>query len=203
MKQFIGKSDSGDLKEALRGISDPQIILMISNEKQFEEHVATLAQLYPDVPSIGTTGHFYSDRIKEGGVGIVAMSGIKAAAGVMDHASSYPLGSVGALEKNLRDVGATARDTVVIDFATGNDAMVLTSMYSVLQKKDIQLMGGTAFNGMVSCNGVVYRDAAAYAVIKNLGGKVKTYKENIYRPMDEQRYIVSKADRKRYYMGEL
>ncbi|MCR5655504.1 MAG: hypothetical protein K6G07_07710 [Lachnospiraceae bacterium] len=203
MKQFIGKSDSGNLKEALRGVGDPQLIIMISNGAQFEKHVSELQELYPNVPSIGTTGHFYSNKLKEGGVGIVAMSRVKAAAGVMDRASSAPISGIANLEKNLRDVGASARDTAVIDFSTGNDAMVLTSMYSVLEKKEIQLMGGTAFDGMVSCNGVVYKDAAAYLVVKNLDGKVKTYKENIYQPLDDQRYIVSKADRARYYMGEL
>lgn len=203
MKQVYGKSDRGDLKEALSGISNPDAIIMISNGKQFEQHVKELQELYPNVPSIGGTGHFYGRTVKEGGVGIIALSGVKAVAGVMTHASNMPVHDVAALQKNVSAVGANAKDTVCIDICTGNDACVLTSMDSVLGKSHISLIGGTSMDPFVSYNGNVVPDASAYILIKNMGGRVKVYKENLYRPLDDTRFIASKTDRSKYYIGEL
>ncbi len=54
-----------------------------------------------------------------------------------------------------------------------------------------------------SVNGKVYEDAMVYAVIRNEGGRVKTYKENIYEPKDNRQLIASKTDKAKYYLGEL
>ncbi len=39
MRQFFGMSRNGNLKEAVRGLSNPQLILLMSNNRQFESHV--------------------------------------------------------------------------------------------------------------------------------------------------------------------
>lgn len=39
--------------------------------------------------------------------------------------------------------------------------------------------------------------------MKNQGGKVKVYKENMYRPLSDYRLIASKTDRSKYIIGEL
>ena len=58
-------SQSGDIKEALRGLSSPQLIMLMSNSSQFEEHVKKLREIYPNVPSIGCIGMSYDKRIVE------------------------------------------------------------------------------------------------------------------------------------------
>nr|MCR5237611.1 FIST C-terminal domain-containing protein [Lachnospiraceae bacterium] len=131
------------------------------------------------------------------------LSGVKACAGVMRYASTMPVHDVSYLKKNLSAVGATSRDTVCIDICTGNDACVLTSMDSVLGKSKISLIGGTSMDPFVAVNGNIYSDASAYIIIKNLRGKIKAYKENLYRPLDDMRFVASKTDRARYYIGEL
>ncbi len=203
MKQVYGKSDSGNLKEAVSGIGKPDALIMISNGEQFEDHVKELQKLYPDVPSIAGTGHFYGKTIKEGGVGVIALSGVKAQAGVLQYVSTMPLHDISSFRKNLSAVGAGMGDTVCIDICTGNDATVLTSIDSVLGKTGVSLIGGTSFDPMVAVNGVVYKDSDAYIFIKNIGGRVRVFKENIYRPLDDTRFIASKTDRSRYYIGEL
>lgn len=52
-------------------------------------------------------------------------------------------------------------------------------------------------------NGRVYKDAVAYALVKNNGGRVKVYKENIYRPMSPKRFIASRTDKSKYILGAL
>lgn len=80
---------------------------------------------------------------------------------------------------------------------------MLTTIYSVLKKKNISLVGGTGDGGKVSANGKIYSDAVAYALVKNKNGKVKAYKENIYRQMDNYRFIASKTDKANYMLGKL
>ena len=74
MKQIFGKSQSGNLKEAVRGISRPQFLMLFSNGDQFEAHVKELEELYPEVPSIGCIGMSYDTKVVEKGVGVIAFS---------------------------------------------------------------------------------------------------------------------------------
>lgn len=204
MKQFFGKSDKGDLREAIRGLSSPQAILLLSNADQFEEHVAQLEDVFPDVPSIGCIDMCYDTKVVEKGVGVVAFEGVTAVAGVLEQVSTMPVKYIQRFMKDMEEVKAGSNDTVCIDFCTGNDACVLTTMGSVLGSKRISLVGGTGDAGKVSVNGKVYTDADAYVFVKNNGGKVGVYKENIYRPMEEgYRMVASKTDRSSYTMGEL
>lgn len=204
MKQFFGKSKSGNLKEAVRGISDPKLILLMSNGDQFESHVRELEELYPQVPSIGCIGMSYDKEVVEKGVGVVAFSdGVSAVANVLEHVSTMPVKYIERLQGDVAKINASEKDTVCIDFCTGNDACALTTIYSVLKKNRIQLVGGTGDAGKVSVNGRIYEDAVVYGLVKNHGGRVKAYKENIYRKMGDYRFIASKTDRSKYIIGEL
>ncbi len=44
MRQIFGKSHNGNLKEAVRGISNPQLLMLMSNSDQFEAHVRALSE---------------------------------------------------------------------------------------------------------------------------------------------------------------
>ena len=204
MKQIFGKSQSGNLQEAVRGISRPQLLMLFSNSEQFERHVKELEELYPNVPSIGCIGMCYDSAVVEKGVGVVAFTeGVIAAANVLEQVSVMPVRYIDRLVKDVNSVKAAQNDTVCIDFCAGNDACVLTTIYSVLKRKNISLVGGTGDGGKVSANGIVYEDAVAYGLIRNHGGKVKAYKENIYHQMGNYRFIASKTDKANYIIGEL
>ena len=188
-------SPSGNLEEALRSIQNPQFIMLLSNEAQFEEHVRALEKRYPGVPSIGCIGMSYQTRVVERGVGVVAFSdGVVAAANVLEQVSNMPVKYIQRLERDVQSVGGSSRDTVCIDFCTGNDACVLTTIYTVLRKSGISLVGGTGDAGLVSANGRIYRDAVVYGIVKNLGGRVKTYKENHYHQLEDYRFVASGTD---------
>ncbi len=204
MKQFFGRSQSGDLKEAVRGLSSPQFIMLFSNSDQFEAHVKKLEELYPKVPSIGCIGMSYDTRVVEKGVGVAAFyDGVSAAANVLEHVSTMPVKYISRLQKDVNRIQGSRRDTVCIDFCAGNDACVLTTIYSVLRQSGIPLVGGTGDAGKVSANGIIYEDAVVYGLIRNHGGKVKAYKENIYHQMENYRFIASKTDKANYIIGEL
>lgn len=204
MKQFFGMSQSGNLQEAVYGLNNPQLIMLLSNSEQFEAHVKKLESLYPNVPSIGCIGMSYDNRIVEKGVGIVAFyGGVTAAANVLEEAATMPVKYIKRLEQDVKNVNGSQKDTICIDFCSGNDACVLTTIYSVLKRQNISLVGGTGDSGKVSANGKIYEDAVAYAVVKNNNGRVKAYKENIYRQKGNYRFIASKTNKAEYKLGEL
>ncbi len=204
MKQAFGMSRSGSLREAARALCTPQFIMLLSNQRQFEQHVHELEELYPGVPSIGCIGMSYDNRIVEDGVGLIAFSdGVSAAANVLEQVSTMPVKYISRLEQDVQKVGASDRDTVCIDFCSGNDACVLTTLHTVLGRRGISLVGGTGDAGKVSANGRVYEDAVAYALVRNHNGRVKTYKENIYHQLGNHRFIASQTDRSRYIIGAL
>lgn len=204
MKQFYGMSQKGILREAVKGLVNPQLIILMSNSKQFKEHVEELQKLYPKVPSIGCIGMSYDTMVVEEGVGVTAFTEeVSAVVNLLEEVSLMPVKYIKRLETDVAQIKASAEDTVCIDLCSGNDACVLTTMYSVLGKKRIPLVGGTGDGGQVSVNGKIYEDAVAYALVKNQMGKVKVYKENMYRPLAGYRLIASKTDRSKYYIGEL
>ena len=204
MRQFCGISQSGNLAEAVSGLKNPQFIMLLSNDVQFEAHVKRLEKLFPNVASIGCIGMSYDVGIAENGVGVIAfLDGVSAAANVLEQVSTMPVKYISRLEKDMEQVGGSQQDTVCIDFCAGNDACVLTTINTVLKRRGISLVGGTGDAGRVSVNGKVYRDAVAYALVRNHNGRVKTYKENIYHPLGDYRFIASNTDRAKYIIGSL
>lgn len=204
MKQFFGMSQRGNLDEALRGLHAPQFIMLFSNDGQFEKHVEELEKRFPGVPSIGCVGMSYQTQVVEKGVGIIAFSnGVRAAANVLEQVSSMPVKHIQRLEADMKAVGGSGENTVCIDFCSGNDACVLTTINTSLGKRSIPLVGGTGDQGKVSANGRVYQDAVAYGLVRNQNGRVKTYKENIYHQLGNYRFVASNTDRANYILGAL
>lgn len=204
MKQFYGMSQRGNLDEALSGLRNPEFIMLLSNNNQFEAHVKALEQRFPGVPSIGCIGMSYQLGVVENGVGVIAFSeGVTAVAGVLEEVSAMPVKYIQRMERDMQAVGGTGGDTVCIDFCAGNDACVLTTIHTVLHKRGVPLVGGTGGEGRVSANGRVYADAVAYGLVRNRGGRVKTYKENIYHQLGDYRFIASDTDRANYILGSL
>ena len=204
MKQFYGMSQRGNLDEALNGLRSPEFIMLLSNNDQFEAHVKALEQRFPGVPSIGCIGMCYQIGVVENGVGVIAFTdGVTAAADVLEDVSTMPVKYIQRMERDMQAVGGSGGDTLCIDFCAGNDACVLTTMHTVLHRRGVPLVGGTGAEGRVSANGRVYADAVAYGLVRNRGGRVKTYKENIYHQLGDYRFIASDTDRANYILGSL
>ena len=204
MKQFFGMSQGGNLTEAVNGLKKPQFIMLFSNNSQFEDHVKALEKLYPNVPSIGCIGMSYDTRIVEKGVGVIAFyDGVSATANALEQVSVMPVKYIRRMEEDIKKINGSQQDTVCIDFCTGNDACALTTIDTALKQKGISLVGGTGDGGRVSANGKIYEDAVAYGLVKNHGGRVKTYKENIYHQLGNYRFIASNTDRAKYVIGAL
>lgn len=205
MKMFYGKNSSCDVKGAVSGLTSPKLIVFTCSEEGFDKAVDDMERLYPGIPSIGCVGMGYDSAIQEKGVSVMAFSdGVVATAGILDGVSTMPARHIKRLENDIESVRPGRDNTAIIDFCTGNDAVVLTTLRGLVDKYNLQVMGATGDAGKVSCNGRIYTDAMTCAVIRNEHGKVKTYKENIYVPKDQsQQLICSKTDKNKYYLGEL
>ena len=204
MKMYHGTSASGNLPEALKGLTSPKLIIMMTQGEFFEKHVDELAKTYPNIPSIGCIAMGYDNRVADKGVTIVAFTeGVTVAAGALEDVSKSPAKCIGRLKSDLERVKPGNDNTAIIDFCSGNDAGVMNTLSLLLEKYKLQLMGATGDAGRVAANGVIYEDGMAYAIIKNDSGKVKAYKENIYTPVEGVRLLASKTDKSRYYIGEL
>ena len=205
MKQIIGRSLNGDVREATAHFDkDPSVLLMYTEENIFEDAVRSLNTLFPGVPFIAAPGHFYGYGDSNKGVGVCALYGAKVITGVMRSVSTVPSRDIASFKKNVSEIGAGVDNTICLDLCTGNDACVLSTVSGVLMRHGIHLSGGTVKAGCpVAINGKIYEDSFVYALIKNLGGRAKVYKENIYRPTGDHRFIASRTDNSRYYIGEL
>jgi len=146
----------------------------------------------------------YDTKVVENGVGVIAFSGgVSATANVLEQVSVMPVKYIDRLEADIRKINGSKQDTVCIDFCSGNDACVLTTIYTSLRSRGIQLVGGTGDGGKVSANGRIYQNSVAYALVRNQNGRVKTYKENIYHQLGNYRFIASNTDRANYVIGSL
>ena len=144
MVQYFGMSQTGKLEEAVKGLTRPKLIMLMSNGKQFEKHVAELERRFPKVPSIGCIGMSYDTRVVEDGVGIIAFTeGVEAVTNVLEQVSVMPVKYIKRLQDDIRQINASSENTICIDFCSNNDACVLTTAYSVLGKMKIPLVGGT------------------------------------------------------------
>lgn len=203
MKQQIGASPTGNLSEAVKGFVNPSLIILLSNENKFKEHVEELEQLYPGIPSIGCVCTSYTKSLTiENGITVIAFSDcVSVAANVILELSSIPVKYISRMEEDIKKVKAESQNTICIDLATGNHSRLMTILGSILENKNIPLIGAGVYYNKVSCNGVIYEDACAYAFIKN-NGRIKAYKETIYKPTD-LKMVVTKADSKKYVLYEL
>lgn len=202
MKLLYGQSNSGNLKEAIREISNPKLLIMFSNEKQFESHVKELEELFPNVNSIGCVGMSYNKNVVENGVGLVALCDVEVVTNVLEQVSVVPVKDIKNFEKDFNGMRPTSKDTVIFDLCTGNDACVLTMLNSITSSKGVSIVGGTTSSAQVSCNGKIYNDSAVYAIVKTPGKNIKVYKENIYKPMEEYRFVASNTKKDEYYVGK-
>ena len=205
MKQIYGVSVSGNMEEAIRGISNPSALVFATTAENLEKHAKELEEAFPGVPSIGGVGQGYGDaKTNDNGVTVIALSdGIKATANVIEELSVMPVKYIRRVEDDLEKVSAQSDNTVCFDFCTGNDSRLITSLHSILSKKKISLVGGTSNSTSIAMNGKIYEDACAYLMIKNERGKVKVYKENIYKPMLDNRMIATKTEPRKYMINEI
>ncbi len=209
MRFEYGSSKKGDVAEALKDIKQPVALFFSVASEEMLGHVASeIEKKFPGIASIGGVGQAYIDRQFFGeGITIIAMIGtVKVVADVLEQASVMPMKYIRRLENAVKEVGGEPGRTACFDICSaGVDVRAVTTLSNFLCPSGYDLAGGTSNSESVACNGKVYKDACAFFIFKNLSGKIKSYKENIYvHPQkDKKQFMVTEADPLHYRIRSL
>lgn len=215
MKTFIGVgtgSAADALEAATRGLDSPEAIIFIAPFDMVEEVSAMLWEQYPQIPSIGTIGtKFANGQVGDNNIAVLGLfSDAKVRCGLIEDVSECPVTAVGEIKKKIAEVSPGREDTVCLEWCTGAEEKLVTTFMSCLDEKGIGLAGGTVFGApegkasVVAYNGKIYENACVYALIKNTTGKVKVYKENIYKKQESNiHHYATKVDIERKALIEL
>lgn len=208
MRFLFGNSKNGNVAEALKSIQAPEALLFIvSDEQMLAEAAMQIEMAFPGVPSIGGVGQSYAGKVTvDQGIAVIGMKDqIKVAADVLEQASLMPAKYIRRLEHAFEAVDAQEGNTACYDLCSaGADLRAVTTLSSYMRPRGYELAGGTSNSSTVACNGKIYKDACAFLVFKNLNGKIKAFKENIYvHSADKKQVMVTDADPKSYTMRTL
>ncbi|MDE6847024.1 MAG: hypothetical protein K2J99_14855 [Lachnospiraceae bacterium] len=209
MKLAYGSSRKGDVPEALRNIKEPAALFFsVASEDMLERTANEIEEMFPGVPSIGGVGQAYIDKeVFDSGITVIAMKeSIKVVADVLEEASVMPIKYIRRLENAVKAVGGERGKTACFDICSaGVDVRAVTTLSNFLCPLGYDLAGGTSNSSAVACNGRVYKDACAFFIFKNLRGKIKSYKENIYiHPKENaKQFMVTEAEPKDYRIRTL
>ena len=205
MKQSYGYSGNGDVAQAAGAVGNPQAVIFIAGKDHIDKAAQGLKARFPDAAMIGCVGQCYAGKhVYEDGLLVIGFEGVQAVANVIRDVGTMPLAGIERLMGDVQAVKAGNENTVCVDFTTGNDAQLETTFNIALKEKKIPLVGGTAWEDTVACDGRVYHNACVYLLLKNQEGKIRAYKENLYEAHPGSlRYVASKVDPDKAALYEL
>ncbi|SFG68348.1 sensor domain-containing diguanylate cyclase [Oribacterium sp. WCC10] len=130
--------------------------------------------------------------------------------GIIENVSTDPAKNILNIQKQVADIHPGIEDTICLEFCTGGEERLMTTLNSVMMDFGIRIFGATiesledVSNRTVYYDGLYYDDASIYILIKNLYGKIKTFSQNIYKHhKNGQMYIATKVDKESRSIIEL
>lgn len=218
MEYSVGRSSKPNIKEAVAeataGLSVPKLLLFFSTVEHFEEYNEEISARFKGSIILGSTtfAGFCKDGAYKDSLLVMGIEeGIECYADVLEDANRFPLKYVDRVRHCLQQFGDW-KNTICFEISTALmscEELVLSTLNSVLEEKGIPLFGGSAGDHgraertLIALNGTVYKNACAFVFIKNLGGRVRLYRENIYKPtahyftatkVDERNRVVHEYD---------
>ena len=196
MQISIGSSIKSDVEAAVAEVcakaGTPKFLVLLSSFTQFEKAAKLISDKFPNVPIIGTGTISYYDKTSSDQRMILLSFGSDAEVevGVIRRLSKAPILDIPAMEEKISKISAGDSNTICLEFCTNDEERLVTTMNVALERARIPIVGGTVFGapaGMtpkVLVNGELFEDACCYALLKNKSGKIRTYSENIFGPMD-------------------
>ena len=196
MQISIGTSTKSDVQSAVAEVvakaGSPKLLILLSSYEHLKEASETISKKFPDVPLIGSSTISYFDSVSSDQRMILMSFGndVEAEVGIMRKLSTSPILDVASLEEKVSKIQAGDSNTVCIEFCTNDEERLVTTLNVALERARIPLVGGTIFGYPAGAtpyamlNGELYPDSCCYALIKNKSGKIRTYSENIYGPME-------------------
>lgn len=198
----IGKADS-IIDGVVAELRNCSFIVYCADDKNFEEISGRLHKGLPEAKMIGTTGFMFSDQGSfSDGISAVGFTDSEAEVyvGTLRKVDTCPIRYLPGLIWSVETINQKYKNHLCIEFATGYEEKLVSTMKISLEKVGMRLLGGTAGNTQdgqpkkVACNGKVLTNAAVYAVIGSKMGKIEVFKENLFRPRKETHMVTRVSD---------
>lgn len=207
MQISIGTSMKNDAEAVVTEVcakaGSPKLLVLLTSFDLFEKVAKLISAKFPNVPLIGTgtISYYEKDASDKRTVLLAFGSDIDVEAGIIRNLSTAPMLDIPALEDKVSKIAAGDNNTICLEFCTNDEERLVTTLNVALERARIPVVGGTIFGYPANytpkalLNGEFYSDACCYALIKNKSGKIRTYSENIYGPMDNPRtHIATKVN---------
>jgi len=181
-----------EVKEKIDSLGMPKLIIFYSTAKGFVFFSKKFRSNYKKVTCIGSTTYIClsSEGTSKSALAAIAIyDGIEVSCGTLFEIDHYPMHYVNSIENALSKF-KDYENMLCIQFSTAKgmcEELVQDTFRYVLERKKIQVVGGTAggenteAKNYVSLDGEVYTNASVFVIVKNLNGKIFAYKENIYK----------------------
>lgn len=205
MRGFVGISHAQDTEEAIReataGLKNADLIILIAPFDKAEQAAGLLSQKYPYVPMIGTCGCSVGNTsIEDGQIVVVGLAGVTVCHGLIKDIAKAPVTYIRQFEENAKEIESGSSNTICMEFITGGEEKVLSTIGTVLNRYQIPLAGGSSYGALlgekpvVIYNGQIYHQSCVYAFIKNNAGKIKLFRENIYETSGKRPHYATLVD---------
>ena len=205
MRGFVGTSNASDIEsaisEATSGLRNADLLILLAPYEKASQAAVLLSERYPSVPMIGTCGaSIAKSSISDDQLVVIGFAGVTVSCGLIDDVRTSPITSIKSFEDNLKSISPDSSNTICMEFVTGSEEKVMTTINSVLSRYDISLLGGSSDNvplgekHIVIYNGKTYNRSCVYAFIRNNAGKIKLFSENIYEPFSSKPHMATLVD---------
>lgn len=189
------------LKEVEVEFSNCSFIMFCADDKRFEEFSKGLHRVLPKARMIGATGIMISEGGgMEEGLSITGFTDEDAEVyvGTLRKTDTCPIKYLPGFIWSVETINNKYKNNVCLEFCTGHEERVVSTMKVSLERVGMRLVGGTSGNTTegqpkkVCCNGKVLNDSVVYAVIGSKMGRIEVIKENIYEA-NEKGHVVTRV----------
>lgn len=217
MKGFVGISHSDQIEtaiaEATAGLKKADFLVLIAPFSKAEQAAALLGEKYPGTPMIGTSGECIAKQtVCRNQILVIGFAGVEVCTGILENVRSTPVKSMHTFLEHMEQIEPGNSNTICLEFVTGCEERVLATMHADLQNAGIPLIGASAYGvplgerHIVIYNGKLCTRSCVYAFLKNKGGSIRLYKENIYERQSSRAHfatLVEPGTRTLFQLDEL
>lgn len=191
------------IKEVGEALKDCTFIVYCSDYNRFDDISKQLRKALPKANAIGTTGYMFNEKGSfEAGVSATGFTDdeVEVYVGTLRRVDSCPIKYLPGLIWTVDEINKRYKDNLCIEFSTGHEERVVSTMKVSLEMVGMRLLGGTAGNvpegqpKKVAMNGKVLTDCAVYAVIGSKMGRIDIYKENLFHPRKKTHIVTRVSD---------
>ncbi len=207
-----GATIEAALSMAMDKLEAPRLIIFLIDGPELSYAASRIHKNYPDIATMGICSHIYAHgSVDHARILLLAFDDdTLIRSGIIHELSKCPVQYIHQLEQDIAEIDPGKNNTLCLEFCTGAEETLVTTLNSALEYYDIPLIGSTVYGDIykpgyvVAWNGHLYEDSCIYAVIRNRRGRIKVFNENIYGPRPEApMHIATQVDRQKKALVEL